>query len=226
MRDERRPAQTLVELIAQRAAFLTEYQNKDYADRYRSFVTDVLNWESARVPSRALTEAGARSLFKLMAYKDEYEVARLYTSGAFLQKLNAQFEGDFKLSFHLAPPLLARRDPQTGELIKQSYGPWVFHAFKLLARLRHLRGTRLDIFGHTAERKQERQLIVDYEKLIGGVLAELTPDNHATAVELAQLPDQIRGFGHVKERNIAKAKAREAELLKTFRDAMPMRAAV
>jgi indolepyruvate ferredoxin oxidoreductase len=228
MREERRPPPTLVELIAQRAAFLTEYQDKDYADRYRSFVTDVLNYESARVTSRALTEAVARSLFKLMAYKDEYEVARLYTSGSFLQKLNAQFDGDFKLSFHLAPPLLARRDPQTGELIKREYGPWVFHVFRLLARLRRLRGTRLDIFGHTAERKQERRLIADYEKLIGGMVTELTPDNHVTAVELAQLPDQIRGFGHVKERNIAKVKAREAELLKAFRSpaAPALRAAV
>src|SRR5690606_21046427 len=133
------------------------------------------------------------------------------------RKLNAQFEGGFKLKFHLAPPLFARRDPRTGHLIKREFGPWVFTAFKLLARMKRLRGTWLDIAGKTAERKMERQLLRDYEILIGEILQRLTPGNHAAAVALLEIPEQIRGFGHVKEANVKKAKAAEAQLLASFR---------
>ncbi len=152
-----------------------------------------------------------------MAYKDEYEVARLYTDGAFLKKLNAQFEGDFKLEFNLAPPLFAARDPATGELQKRPYGAWVFQAFKLLAGLKRLRGTAFDIFGYSEERKTERRLIGEYEATLLALIAALDTGNHALAVQIASLPEQIRGFGHVKEKNLAKVKAREANLLAAFR---------
>ncbi|MGH6933647.1 MAG: DUF6537 domain-containing protein, partial [Dongiaceae bacterium] len=136
-----------------------------------------------------LAESVARYYFKLMAYKDEYEVARLYTDGRFLDQLNAQFEGDFFLEFNLAPPLLAARDPQTGHLKKRTFGPWILTAFRLLARLRRLRGTKLDIFGRTEERRLERRLIVDYENILAALLAGLTHDNHGLAVEIANIPE-------------------------------------
>ncbi|HWG79354.1 MAG TPA: DUF6537 domain-containing protein, partial [Stellaceae bacterium] len=168
-----------------------------------------------------LAEAVARGLFKLMAYKDEYEVARLYTDGTFRRNLAQQFEGDYTLEFHLAPPLMAGRDPRTGELQKRAYGPWMLRAFRILARFRRLRGTALDIFGRTAERRMERRLIAEYEAVIRELAAALGPDNHALAVEIARLPQQMRGFGHIKERNVRKAKEREAALLAAFRSPAP-----
>jgi indolepyruvate ferredoxin oxidoreductase len=209
---------SLADLVERRAAFLTAYQDAAYARRYRDAVAAVETAEKAR--GRGLTglaEAAAKNLFKLMAYKDEYEVARLYTDGSFARRLNQQFEGDFRLEFHLAPPLFAKRDPATGELQKRGYGPWVFTAFRVLAGLKRLRGTPFDIFGRTAERRQERQLIADYEAILRELAASLSPDNHALAVEIARVSAQIRGYGHVKERAIAKAKAREASLLASFR---------
>jgi indolepyruvate ferredoxin oxidoreductase len=167
----------------------------------------------------------ARYLFKLMAYKDEYEVARLYTDGHFLARLNQQFEGDFKLQFHLAPPLLAARDPVSGELKKRAFGPWVFSAFKLLAKLKGLRGGRFDIFGYSAERRMERQLIEDYVALIDELTARLDADNHRLAVQLAEIPEHIRGFGHVKDRHLKEAKAKEATLLAAFRNPAPQASA-
>jgi indolepyruvate ferredoxin oxidoreductase len=218
LRDETPATQSLAELVQRRAQFLTDYQNAAYAQRYRDRVAAVEAAEKAR--GRGLTglaEAVARNLFKLMAYKDEYEVARLYTDGSFLHKLQQQFEGDFTLEFNLAPPLLASRDPATGELQKRAFGPWMFPAFKLLAKLRGLRGTAFDIFGRTEERRMERRLIVEYETLLDELAAALSPDNHALAVELARLPEQIRGYGHIKERNVKKTKEREASLIAAFR---------
>ena len=162
------------------------------------------------------TWAVARNYHKLLAYKDEYEVARLYTDGAFREALEQQFEGDYSLSFHLAPPLLARRHPDTGRLMKREFGPWVLKAFGVLAKLRFLRGTPLDLFGYTAERRMERQLIADYEKRIDGLLRQLNADNQDVAAEIAGLPEFIRGFGHVKELNLAAVRRREAELLERF----------
>ena len=159
-----------------------------------------------------MSEAVARYFFKLMAYKDEYEVARLYTSGDFKRKLEQQFDGDYKLHFHLAPPLLAKKDAQ-GRLIKQEFGPWMFTAFKWMAKLRFLRGGALDIFGYTEERKGERRLIGDYEDTIAGLLASLNADNLNLAAEIASIPEHIRGYGHIKEAHLHKAKAREAALL-------------
>jgi indolepyruvate ferredoxin oxidoreductase len=180
-------------------------------------VDEVRAAETAKAKGEtALTEAVVRYFFKLMAYKDEYEVARLYTTGEFRQKLDQQFEGDFRLRFHLAPPLFSKRDPVTGELQKREYGPWVFGAFKLLAKMKGLRGTALDIFGRTHERRTERALIGEYEATIRSLLAKLDRDNHATAVQIASIPEEIRGFGHVKERNLAAAKEKAARLMATF----------
>ncbi len=214
--DDLRLSRSLDEVIARRVAFLTDYQNAGYAKRYSDFVSNVRAVEAAKVPgSTDLTEAVARYGFKLMAYKDEYEVARLYTSGEFKRRLEQQFEGDYTLKFHLAPPLLAKKDSE-GRLVKGEYGAWVFTAFKLVAKFRFLRGTALDVFGHTAERKGERQLITDYERTIGGLLDSLDAGNVGLAAEIAAIPEHIRGYGHVKEAHLHTAKAREAELLKEW----------
>ena len=211
--DDLRLSRSLDELVARRVAFLREYQDAAYAQRYADFVAKVRTAESAKAPgSNDLSEAVARYFFKLMAYKDEYEVARLYTSGEFRRRLEQQFEGDYTLHFHLAPPLLAKKNAR-GELVKREYGPWVFTAFRLLAKLRGLRGSPLDVFGYTAERRGERALIGDYEKAVGGLLDALDAGNVALAAEIAGIPEQIRGYGHVKHANLLAAKAREAELL-------------
>jgi len=191
--------------------FLAGYQDSAYADRYEAFVDKVRRAEARLGKGEALSKAVARALFKLMAYKDEYEVARLYTDGRFEKRLNATFAGDFKLRFHLAPPLLARRDAQ-GHLIKAQYGPWMRSAFWLLARLKFLRGTAFDPFGRTEERCMERQLIADYRASIEALLPRLSEDNLKQAVELAALPEQMRGFGHVKLESVRKARARWREL--------------
>jgi indolepyruvate ferredoxin oxidoreductase len=210
--------QGLDALVEHRAAFLKSYQNAAYAQRYRDSVGTIRVAEAKLARGfSGLAEAVARNLFTLMAYKDEYEVARLYSDGAFLQKLQRQFEGDFTLEYHLAPPLLASRDPSTGEPQKRAFGPWMRHVFKLLTWLRPLRGTALDIFGYTKERRMERRLIADYEALIGELATSLNPGNHALAIELASLPAKMRGFGHIKARNVDSAKACEAELLALWR---------
>jgi indolepyruvate ferredoxin oxidoreductase len=215
--DDSRLSRSLDEVIARRATFLRDYQNAGYAKRYTDFVGRVRAAEARRAPgSTDLTEATARYLFKLMAYKDEYEVARLYTSGEFKRRLEQQFEGDYSLRFHLAPPLLAKKDAE-GRLIKQEFGPWVFTAFRLLARLRGLRGTPLDVFGYTDERRTERKLIADYERTIDGLLDSLEPGNVALAAKIAAIPEHIRGYGHVKHAHLVDARAREAELLQEWR---------
>jgi indolepyruvate ferredoxin oxidoreductase len=207
-------AQTLDERIARREAFLVDYQDAAWSRRYRSLVDRVRAAEAQAVPgSTALTEAVVRYFFKLMSYKDEYEVARLYTSGEFGEKLAAQFEGDYKLRFHLAPPLLSKRDPVTGELRKREFGPWVWHAFKLLAKLKGLRGGALDVFGRTEERRTERALIGEYEATVTQLLAGLVPGKLALAVQIASIPEEIRGFGHVKERHLKAAREKQAGLL-------------
>jgi indolepyruvate ferredoxin oxidoreductase len=157
-----------------------------------------------------------------MAYKDEYEVARLYTDGSFLRQVESAFSGDnLRLEFHLAPPLLARRDKTTGLPRKMSFGPWLMPAFRLLAKLKFLRGTAFDPFGRSVERRTERKLIEDYEAMLDHVLVGLTPDNHHLAVGLAGIPEKIRGFGHVKQRHLIAAKADEAALLEQFNTGSP-----
>jgi indolepyruvate ferredoxin oxidoreductase len=200
-----RPVKTLDEAVAYRAAFLTDYQDSAYAARYLQFVSAVRAAENAALPgSTELTDAVAKNLFKLMAYKDEYEVARLYTDGTFAAKLRERFDGDVRLSFHLAPPLLARRDAATGRLQKREYGGWMLPAFRLLARLKFLRGSAFDPFGYTNERKAERQLIADYETTIRRYIAGLRADRISAVVRLARLPEMIRGYGHIKEDAIRK----------------------
>ncbi|HEY2890645.1 MAG TPA: indolepyruvate ferredoxin oxidoreductase family protein [Dongiaceae bacterium] len=210
-------AKSLDEIVAKRIAFLTSYQNAAYAQRYRALVERVRAAEAEKSPGMTgVAEAVARYYFKLLAYKDEYEVARLYTDGTFLESLKGQFEGDYKLQFHLSPPVLAPKDPDTGQPVKRSYGPWMLSAFRLMAKFKFLRGTAFDIFGHTADRKQERQLIADYERLIETMLAGLNHDRHRVAVALASIPEQIRGYGHVKQAHLEKALKRQAELLADF----------
>jgi indolepyruvate ferredoxin oxidoreductase len=216
-------SQSLDEVIARRVAFLADYQNAAYAERYRTWVERVRAAEAKAVPnSTALTEAVAKSLHKLMAYKDEYEVARLYTDGSFEKQVAAAFEGEgLRYEFHLAPPLLARKDPQTGVPRKMSFGPWLMGAFKVLARLKGLRGTPLDVFGYTHERRTERQLVRDFEARLEEIVGKLNADNHAVAVGLANIPQKIKGFGHIKARNLDAAKKEEADLLARFRSPTP-----
>ena len=165
-----------------------------------------------------LAEGVARYLFKLMAYKDEYEVARLYTDTSFVERVRSSFGGDnLRLEFHLAPPMLARRDAVTGEAKKMSFGPWLLKAFAVLAKFKFLRGTPLDPFGYTAERRTERQLVSEYMDGLDEIIEHLTPSNHGVAVALAVLPEKIRGFGHVKARHLVAAKAEEAVLREQFR---------
>ena len=195
---------SLDKLIESRVRFLEDYQSVSYAKRYLDFVRRVEAAERRVAPEARktrLAETVARNLFKLMAYKDEYEVARLYTRPEFLAGLQAQFEGDFKLEFNLAPPLFAKRNAQ-GLLMKRAYGPWMMTAFKGLGALRRLRGTPLDVFGYMAERRQERQLIVEYRQLVEQLLEGLSPDRLAEAVRVASLAEKIRGYGHVKEESI------------------------
>ena len=222
--DARHLSESFDETVARRVKFLTAYQNAAYAARYRAAVDRVKAAEAARAPGKCgLADAVARYLFKLMAYKDEYEVARLYSDGAFVQQVAGTFEGnDLRFEFHLAPPLLARRDRTTGLPRKMSFGPWLLPAFRLLAKLKFLRGTPFDPFGRTLERRTERKLIEDYESMLDQVLAALTPDNHHLAVGLAAIPEKIRGFGYVKERHLLAAKADEAALLEQFRAGSPV----
>ncbi|MBE2259147.1 MAG: indolepyruvate ferredoxin oxidoreductase family protein [Rhodobacteraceae bacterium] len=215
--DHHRLSTSIDELIDRRRVQLTAYQDAAYAARYLALVERVRAAEEALTPGiTLLAEAVARAYYKLLAYKDEYEVARLYTNGDFLKGVEAQFEGDYKLVFHLAPPLLAGKDAVTGELRKRRYGPWMLRAMRLLARLKRLRGSRFDIFGGSAERQLDRQLIADYEALIDAVLAGLKAGNHDVAVELAGLPEQMRGFGHVRERYVAHARLQQQVLLARF----------
>ncbi len=217
------PAQGLDETIEWRADYLTRYQNIAYADQYREFVGEVRCTERRLMGSRhgepgesQLGIAVARCLFKLMAYKDEYEVARLYSNGDFLAKLNHQFEGDFKLRFHLAVPWLSKRDKATGHLVKRTWPQWTMSLMSVLAKLKGLRGTRWDIFGYTRDRRMERQLINDYRGTIRHLLEDLSRENYATAVEIAALPDTIRGFGYIKAVSAEAARHQREQLLDRF----------
>ena len=206
-------SQTLDELIEIRARDLVAYQDAAYSNRYRALVGKVREAERAITPgSEALTAAVARNLYKLMAIKDEYEVARLYTAGAFAKRLKEKFEGKVKLAVHLAPPIFGARNPDTGLPEKRAFGPWMLKAMTVLAKGKRLRGTRFDLFGRTAERKAERALLADYEARIGKLLPALTRANLALAAAYASVPDAIRGFGHIKAANAKNAEARYAEL--------------
>jgi indolepyruvate ferredoxin oxidoreductase len=204
--------------IARRTAHLTDYQDMAYAVRYLALVTRVRDAE--RRIGRGdgpLAWSVARGYFRLLAIKDEYEVARLYSDGEFARALQRQFSGEYKVRYHLAPPLLARLDPATGRIRKQTYGAWMGKLFPILARLKGLRGTWFDPFGYTRERAMERRLITDYEATVGRLLAALNSANYDVAADIAALPEQMRGYGHVKAANVARAKEREAGLLAAFR---------
>jgi indolepyruvate ferredoxin oxidoreductase len=209
-------SRNLDELVERRVKFLTEYQNAAYAQRYRALVDKVRRIEGERVNSSKLTEAVARYYHKLLAYKDEYEVARLHANGEFRKKIEGMFEGDYKTFFYLAPPLLAKVDPVTGEPRKMRFGGWMMPVFKVLKNLKGLRGTPLDIFGYSEERRTERALIREYENTVERLLAGLTPQNHTLAVQIAAIPDEIRGFGYIKARNLAPARKKRDELLARF----------
>ncbi len=217
--DARRLSQSFEEIVARRVQFLTAYQNVAYAARYKKLVDRVQAAEATKAPGKSgLAEAVARYAFKLMAYKDEYEVARLYAEPSFLAQVKNEVAGDIlRLKFHLAPPLLARKDKVTGVAKKMTFGPWMLPAFRVLAKFRVLRGTAFDIFGYSEERRTERKLVSDYESLLSEIMIKLTPENHPIAVGLANVPEKIRGFGHVKARHLVAAKADEAALLEQFR---------
>jgi indolepyruvate ferredoxin oxidoreductase len=217
-------SRNLEELVERRAQFLTEYQDAAYASRYRSLVEKTRKMEFEKTGSSKLAESVARYYARLLAYKDEYEVARLYTDGAFRRKIETMFEGDYKLVYHLAPPLLAKPDPRTGEPRKMQFGGWVLNLFGILSKLKWLRGTSFDFFGRTEERRMERALIGEYEQTVDALLQDLTRDNHALAVEIASLPESIRGYGHIKAKSAGAARAKRGELLARYR-AAPVRAA-
>jgi indolepyruvate ferredoxin oxidoreductase len=218
----KRAASSLEDIVAKRVEFLTGYQNARYARRYADCVERVRKVESDRLKGATkLTEAVARYYFKLLAYKDEYEVARLHADPAFRARIDAQFEGidgkPFKLNFYLAPPLIAKPDRASGKVKKMRFGPWMMTAFSVLAKLKFLRGTAFDVFGRTEERKTERALIGEYETLIDELLGKLSAENHALAIQLASIPEDIRGYGHVKQHTLAAARRKWSELLAKFR---------
>ncbi len=207
-----KPLQNLDEIIDFRYRHLLDYQDRVYADKYLECVERVKAAEqnilgrkmaglkgSAHLP---LTVAVAKALYKLMAYKDEYEVARLYSNGDFVRKLKQQFEGDFKLQFHMAPPVLSKKDPDTGLPVKRTFSGWMLPLFAILAKFKHLRGTALDVFGYTRERREERALIGEFLRSLNHILDNLRPDNHSLAVEMVEAVQSVRGFGHVKARNL------------------------
>ncbi|MDN3986320.1 indolepyruvate ferredoxin oxidoreductase family protein [Zwartia vadi] len=223
---------TLEQLITRRVEFLTQYQNAQYAQEYRDFVERVFKAEQASwsvppmtdskapVPSKhtpRLSEAVARYLFKLMAYKDEYEVARLHTNQDFIEKINQQFEPGFQITHYLAPPLLAQHNSQ-GELVKKRFGGWIRPVFKTLKHLKFLRGTVLDPFGYTSERRTERALISEYRICIEAMLPQLTRQNIDLAVQIASVPEHIRGYGHVKARHLEEARKKSISLLEKWRE--------
>ena len=212
------PARGTDGIVERNAAELTEFQNAAYADRYRATVERVRKIETGVMGrAGALTTAVARCYFKLLAYKDEYEVARLYSSGDFMRRLRDEFEGDFSIEFNMAPPLLQRRDPRTGRYPKRTFGPWMLQGFRWLAKMKVLRGTWLDVFGYSEHRRAERQLIDEYETMLTELLPALSPANHELAVEIASLPEFIRGYDVVKERHMAQTRTRREQLLTQLR---------
>jgi indolepyruvate ferredoxin oxidoreductase len=213
-RPVRKPPDGLDALIEHRKAFLTDYQDAAYAERYAALVELVRAKEaSIAAESSVLTTAVARQYFRLLSYKDEYEVARLFTQTGFTEQLRADYEGPLRLSLHLAPPLLSRTDSISGRPRKREFGPWIFVALRLLARMRGLRGGSFDLFGYGQERRMERRLIRDYEALVARLIDDLDLERLPLAVALAELPKEIRGFGPVKAAAVARADARRAELL-------------
>ncbi len=209
---EKPQTETIEDLIKRRSDFLREYQNEAYAQRYRESVERVRAAEASS-GGTALTEAVAKSLFKLMAYKDEYEVARLHTARSFQDKLKEQFEGDFKINYHLAPPFLAAEKDGRGRPVKRAFGPWMTSAFRVLAAMRSLRGTAFDLFGYTEERRMERELIEWYQGIIETILQRLPLEGPEKLIALAAAPMDMRGYGPVKEAAVKQVREKVAALL-------------
>ncbi len=213
-------SQTVEQVIERRRQDLVEYQSADYAASYVDFVERVqLAEQLVDANSSKLTEAVARGLYKLMAYKDEYEVARLYTNGRWLDSIKRQFSGNFRVKFHMAPPLLSKRDPHSGHPRKMTFGPWMYHVLALLTRFRGLRGSKFDVFGYTDERRKERALIDEYRTRIEKTIDAITADNFEIAVEIAGAAELIRGYGHIKHGNIEVAETRWLQLEQQFQQA-------
>jgi indolepyruvate ferredoxin oxidoreductase len=213
----RRFSQGLDEVIARRREFLAGYQDEAYARRYQELVGRARAAEDRTVAgSEQLTDIVARNLFKLMAYKDEYEVARLFGEDGFRRALDAGFEGEFKVRLHLAPPMFSAPDPVTGEPRKRAYGPWILPVLRLLSKLKFLRGTALDPFGRNAERRMERSLREEYARTVSALIDGLRADNHELACEIANVPERIRGFGPVKQRSVVAARERQVELMNAW----------
>jgi indolepyruvate ferredoxin oxidoreductase len=212
------PAEKFEDIVARRVHYLTEYQNLAYADRYIHLLEQVKKVEASPAggADKRLTRAVALNYFKLLAYKDEYEVARLFAETDFIDKLKERIDGTFELHFHLAPPILERQDRATGRVRKREFGPWVLPLFRLLAKLKFLRGSRWDIFGYGAERRAERELIDQYESMLEKILPDINSNNYDTAVELASITDSIRGFGHVKQASIDTTNSLQDTLMKKF----------
>ena len=215
------PRPSLESRIEKRKAFLAAYQNARYAQTYAEFVARVQSAEQALGRGLRLTETVMRGLFKLMAYKDEYEVARLHTDREFLNQIARDFEPGYRIAHYLAPPLLSRRNPR-GELIKRRFGPWVRPLMGVLAALRFLRGSPLDVFGYTEERRAERALIAQYRDCIESLLSDLSAENLELAIKIAAIPDSIRGYGHVKERHLQTARGQWTSLMQQW-EGLPKR---
>ena len=210
----------LEDVVRHRYGLLVDYQDLAYADRYKALVERVRQREATLGMARpALALAVARNYCKLLAYKDEYEVARLHSSPQFAKQLSETFAGNYQLRFNLAPPLIAKRDKQTGHLLKREFGPWMLKAFRLLARLKGLRGTPFDLFGYAKERRMERHLIADYEQMLAQLLPALSAVNYDAAVALAELPEEVRGFGHVKEAGVRRMQESKERHLAQFHSA-------
>lgn len=195
------------EIVEKRFKNLIDYQNKAYADKYMNLINKVGHYDQGEI-----YEAVAKSYYKLLAIKDEYEVARLYTNGDFIKKLNTQFDGDFKIKFHMAPPIFEKKN-RLGEIQKREFGPWMLRALKFVTKFKKLRGTAFDIFGYSSERKMERALIKEYEELVTKVLDKLNKDNYELCLEILELPLSFKGYGHVKEKNVKNAKLKLEKLL-------------
>ncbi|MDG1995339.1 MAG: indolepyruvate ferredoxin oxidoreductase family protein [Emcibacteraceae bacterium] len=205
-------SETPYQLIRKRISSLKDYQDQAYSDKYSSLLKKVKTKDHGKI-----YEAVAKSYYKLLAIKDEYEVARLYTNGDFLKKLNAQFDGDFKLKFHMAPPIFEKKNAD-GDVAKREFGPWMMTALKVIAKFKFLRGTVFDVFGYSAERKMERALITDYEKMVDKVLDKLNETNYQLCLEILEMPMSYKGYGHVKENNVNKTTEKLSQLLKMLNE--------
>ena len=201
-----------------RFKFLEDYQNKKYAQNYEDLVSYAKKVDKEVGNGSQFSTAVLKNYFKLMAYKDEYEVSRLMTNKKFSDDINKNFEGNFSYNFYLAPPIFSKKSKVDGKLLKIKFGGWLFNVFKLISKFKFLRGTKFDPFGYLNERKKERELIRDYKQTIVDIGSKINKSNYETAVKIASIPDQIRGFGHVKEKNIKEAINNRTDLLNSFHE--------